>query len=920
MNSYERGARFKPSDRSSSQKRTSRVAIHQLPDPLHPTAMGVAKSWLDELPGAGQLAESVSSLYTTRFHSSEPYFRSFISAKSRGCMGSLRCGWCAAIAVSFLLLILPACGGHKPAGASPFPVSISLNPSPSTSLQLGSVLQFTANAVNNGNSHISPTFTYTVISSGSPNTTNPNGNSGGILDIAPGGVACAGNWNAPLYTICTPGNVGAVEVTASALGASSAPTWVFVHAPIASISIQVVPPVNSPPVACPNQIALPAACDLKFNPVNACLSTNQTETLQAVALDSSGNDITQSVGPFNWTATNPTVANFAPILNPSFNVATNQVTVTPGAPGQTQIVASASGVFSQPTQPTTPGPIPSTFETCPVQCIDLELTTNGEFTGQTSFVTTKGTSETVTATAVDVQGCIVPKPPLTWSSSQPASVSAGGAAGCTGSTCSISTSQAGAGVVTASCTPPTCNVGFPLNLNPALGAPFIPQPVYPITGISGLVTGTPVTTNVIATSQDCYSNQICGVALYYVSSTTNSAGSPTTLPTAPNSLLFDLPGDKAYMGSEFGALAINPADFGTSSNPFTPLPAPGTPLGLVTGKVIAISRNGSQAIFSDTVSTPNKVYVVTTAAGSATGSTAASTTQLDINAAIAAAFSPDGLKAFILGDGGTSLYVYSPLQALREIASPLPTPATAIAFNSTGSFALLAGGGTATNLAVYNTCDNSSPTLSAGSLTTPPILLKMIPPGNVTLSTALLPSPLETAGLDFFIGVDNTGIDLIATTSSLLPLPVPPGPLTLTTLCPRSIALAQIQLTSASFEPVHINIGHGTFNPINFFVSPDATQVYIVTSDQGVLTYSFNTGGAALSIPLSNNAAPLAADMTADGTLIYVAGSDGLLHQLVTQTASEQESPISFPALPNSANSFCYSSYSCALDIVAVRP
>jgi hypothetical protein len=883
--------------------------MHQPPNLLHHNATGAGFT-----TRVGLLNPSLAST----LHVSIPVSRTLAvcTAKAtRGCMGSLRCGWCTAIAVIFLLLVfLPACGGHKPPGTSPFPVSITLSPSPSVSLQLGSVQQFTATAVNSANSHISPTFTYSVTSSTS------NSVSGGILDIAPGGVACAGNWNAPLYTICTPAGIGAVEVTASALGASSAPTWVFVHPPIATIQVKILPPVNSPPPACPNQIALPAACDIKYTPTSACLSANQVENLQATALDINGNDITPSVGTITWTASNATVANITPILNPSYNVATNQVAISPGAPGQTQIIASASGVYSQPSNVL---PQVSTFETCPVQCIDLELGTNGEFTGQTSFVTTKGTSETITATAVDVQGCIVPKPPLTWTSSQPAAISAGGAAGCTGSTCAVSTTQPGAGVVTASCTPPTCNVGFPLNLNSA-PAPFIPQPVYPITGISGLVTGTPSSTSVLATSQDCYSNPICGVALYNPSSSTNAAGSPASLPTAPNSLMFDPPGDKAYMGSEFGAFVINPADIGTSTNPFTSLPASSTPLGFVTGKVIAVSRNGSQAIFSDTVSTPNKVYVVSSSSG--TGTASSSTTQLNINSAIAATFSPDGLKAFILGNGGNTLYVYSPLQALQVIPPPpnfLPTPATSIAFNSTGSFALLAGGGTSTDLAVYNTCDNSllTPALSSGDLTSPPLLLKMVPPGNVALSKTLIPIPLDSAGLDFFFGVDNTGVDIIATNTSLVPLPVPPGPLTLGTLCPRDIVLAQSVPPNAAstFTPTHIDIGHGIFHPLNFFVSPDATQLYIVTSDQGVLTYSFNTG-ATLGIPLSNNAAPLAADMTVDGTLIYVAGADGLLHQLVTQTASEQETPISFPALPNSANSFCYSSFSCTLDIVAVKP
>ena len=53
---------------------------------------------------------------------------------------------------------------------------------------------------------------------------------------------------------------------------------------------------------------------------------------------------------------------------------------------------------------------------------------------------------------------VLTKIPLTWSSSEPMAVSA---ASCTDLNCSISTPGAGAGSVTASCTPPTCNIGFP---------------------------------------------------------------------------------------------------------------------------------------------------------------------------------------------------------------------------------------------------------------------------------------------------------------------------------------------------------------------------------------------------------------------------------------------------------------------------
>jgi hypothetical protein len=806
-------------------------------------------------------------------------------------MGSLRFSSLASVVVSIsLFLFLSACGGSRPPGASPFPVKITLTPSPSFSLQVGATLQLTASAQNSANQGLSSTFTFV--------SSNP-----GILDVAPSGAACAGAWNAPLYTICTPANFGMVQVTASALGATSPPTLIFVHPPIDNIRISVVPPVNSPPPACPAQQALPAACNLKFNgsAANYCLSQNQVQTLQATAY-SQGVDITASVGPFTWTEANTTVVTIAPIVTSSTKVATNQATASPSTPGQTQVIASASGVSSQPYD----------FETCPVQCIALELGVNGsQRTGDTSFVVSKGTSETVTATAVDVQGCIVPKPPLTWTSSEPAALAAGSAAtGCAaGTTCTVTTAQPGTAAITASCTPPTCNIGFPLN--PAgFPAPYVPQPVYPITAISGLVTGATTSTSVLATSHDCYSDPLCSVAIYNVSTSNNLSGSAIQLPTPPNSLMFDAVGDRAFMGSEFGALVITPGNFGGGSSPFSSLPAPGTPLGLVTGKVLALAPNGGTAIFSDTVSTPNQVYVVS--------ASPSSTTPLNINSAITAAFSSDGLKAFILGNGGNTLYVYSTLQSLQTYS--LTAPATSIVFNSAGSFALLAGGSSPSSLAIRNTCDNSAVNLpiTGPGLPTPPLFLKMVPAGNVPMGNITIPN-LEPAGLDFFFGVDNTGIDIIATNSSLVPLPLTTGPLSLATLCPRPIALAQTPTNPPiTFEPLHINIGQGTFHPINFFLSPDATQAYIVTSDFGVLVYDFNTRSVS-KIQLTDGASPVAAGITVDGSLIYVAGSDGLLHELSTALAVDQNQ-ISFSSLPNSSSSFCFTESNCALNIVAVKP
>ena len=773
----------------------------------------------------------------------------------------------AAIAAG-LLCFLIACGYHRPPGPSFQIARITLSPTPSTSLQVGSAVLFTATAQNRSNQSVRAAFTFQ-----SSDTS--------VLNIASNGAACAGRWNES-FTVCTPQGTGVVQVTASASGVTSAATLVFVHPPIDNIQISEVPPVGSPPPACPGQQLIPAACSVPFTPVAGCLSTNQMITVQATAF-SKGTDITSLVGPFTWSETNTNAVRVTPITSTSNNVPTNQATVAPNTPGFTPIFATASRVSSQPYY----------VETCPVHCIAIELGASGSQTGgQTTFATTKGTSETVTSTAVDVQGCVVPKASLTWSSSQPASVSA--ATSCSSrTTCSVTTPLPGAGSVTASCTPPTCNIGFPQSvagLNQPGQSPLVqPLPVYPVTPISGLVSGATSSTSVLATSTDCQTTPLCTVNLYNLATTATIGGNPFALPTPPNSLALDLAGDKAFVGSNYGAQLLTVGSLGGTASAFTPL-------GTVTGKVLGVSSNAGVAIFSDTFHSPNLVYVVNAS------STFATSTPLSISGGVAAAFSPDSLKAFIIGCiagavpcnsdptkpplTGNTLYIYSALQSLQTI--PLTASANAVGFSSNGEFAfVLEGAGN--ELAAYclGELTQDQSTLAANiPLTAAPSFLSVLPDGV------------------HLIALDNTGFDYITTTTAKS---TPPNS------CAQTI-------TGSS---QHISLGQGTFNPINFFVSPDGTRVYVVASDRSsVLVYDFNTNSVS-GIQLANSVlgqavSPVAASMTVDGTLLYVATNDGTLHQLNTVSATDTLQ-LTFPA---TNNPFCptNSTQPCALNVVAVKP
>jgi hypothetical protein len=772
------------------------------------------------------------------------------------------------------------CGGHRPAGQSPFVARVVLSPGGATSVQTGNFVGFTASAANSTGNNISTTFTYV-----SSDTSTFN--------IAPNGVGCAGHFDATFST-CTPGGTGLVTVTASAQGTSSPPTYIFVHPPIDNVTVTGIL-LNGLPIQQP------------------CLTQGQTMTVEAHAF-SQGSDITLSVGPVAWSANNPGVAQIIPrVSNLTYNFPTNQATVTAAVPGLTYIYASVDGVssnvFSQPLP--YHGATLNFFETCPVQNIVLQVGAPGsQQTGQTTFSVSKGISETVTATVTDVFGNQLSKVPLTWSATQPGSVSISN--GCLQS-CVVSTPTPGSGSVTASCSPPSCNAGFPL-IPLGVSAPFIPLPVYasplppslnPTTpgngAVSGVVSGTTSPSTILATSFGCANvlPQTCTTGIYSFSTSKAVTGTATAMPDPPNSLLLSRAGDRAYVGSNFGAELLNPANLGTQNGAFTGL-------GSVTGTVLAVSPNGQVAIFSDALHTPNQVYVVNT--GTPGGAT---TTALNVSESSVAAFSEDGLKAFIFGldgNGNPNLYVYSTLQALQVIPLPALTSVNSIAFSTNGAFAYvvepsLAGGNPAVE--VFNTCDNQISTDGAAHQ-------QIIPLSAIPLVFRALPDGMH------FVVLENDG-SLEYITATVTPIPtvtLTNPPTAATSLCPMTVSHAKLP---------PINLGQGNVQPITFFVSADGTLLYVVARDRSsILSYDFKTSSVGgIQLLGSTNPTPISADMTVDASTIVVAGSDGLVHQISTGAGGSDEFQFGFPNLANYLNPFCTftpDSGACTFDVVAARP
>jgi WD40 repeat protein len=296
----------------------------------------------------------------------------------------------------------------------------------------------------------------------------------------------------------------------------------------------------------------------------------------------------------------------------------------------------------------------------------------------------------------------------------------------------------------------------------------------------------------------------------------------------------------------------------------------------VIGKVLAVSANGNKVVLSDTVDTPNQVYIFD---NSSTSHTAIS---LPITGATAADFSPDSLKAFIVANNGSAstLYVYSLLDALQTIPLSSVTPANSVSFLSEGAFAYIAGG-SPSGVTVGRTCDNAI----LGSVNTPaaPAIIKTLP--NATQVLAL----------------DPPNIDVISVTTP------PPGPMG---------CFPTVTNTVKSF-----NLGQGGFTPLQLLVAPDGTKAYVITANLASILVFDVINQNSSSIPLNGNTTAQRAALTLDGNLLYVATSDGMIHVLSTQSGGDV-AEIPFPTTPTTPDYLCPNSppVACTPNLIGIQP
>jgi hypothetical protein len=705
-------------------------------------------------------------------------------------------------------VLLPSCGSSSPTRLSQEipPTGVSLSPGPNVSLEVGKGVAFSA-------APAADKFTFQ-----SSNTA--------VVTIADNGQACAGTWNSlSVPLVCTAGNPGIAQVTASALGVTSPPVTIYVHAPITSIAITKVPGQSQ---------------TLRTDCISKGTAHGPEKWLFQASAFNGSTDITSSVGPFSFQQINPGSSNIVTLSKPlngaqgcllsPQNQCLNQEIVTANTPGVGQIYASAGPFVGQPIS----------VETCHVNSISIAAAPAND-PSITSFLVNSGTSTILNATVTDIANQDVTGVPLTWSTSNPVSVGASGVStgSVFGSIGTANASEAGQGTVIASCTPPTCNAGI---------APTLP--IYPQAAFNFDVRGTSSTAaspTVYVTTTGCNTTTAtCTPTLVSITRPSATApfaaGTPVALLSTPNSFVFDHKGGNAYLGvdsTDFGQHGLM-IFTGTAVNEVRSAP----------GKVLAISPDQNSAIISDTVDSPNLLFICTNCASSRT------VTTFQISGATAAAFSPDSLKAYILA--GNNLYVYSKLDPLQTIS--LGGSGNDVAFHPEGGFAYVAG--PSTSLTPYRTCDNAK--ISAGALSTAntPLLIRPLPDGNTLL--VLDPPNIDVVSVTSLTAVDCTGT---------------------------------ITDTTSSFD-----LGEGSFIPTQFFVSPDGSTAYILGNLSAgpppsrlpfVMVFNVNTQTAS-ALSLSNSATPLSASLSPDGKLLFVGADDGTLHVIDTTSGLDTQQ-VTFP-------------------------
>lgn len=543
---------------------------------------------------------------------------------------------------------------------------------------------------------------------------------------------------------------------------------------------------------------------------NPCVSHGQTQQFSAQAFHN-GTDITNLIGQFSWLSSNVAVA----------SIDSNGL-ATANNPGLAGIVASVSGVTSQS--------VP--FNTCMPQSITLHLSTDPAGTVTESATMNANDRKTLQADMVDINGTAIPSAPVTIANNNPA------VASLTANSLTAVTSG-GAGLV-AVCAPPQCGAG-------------INKPVYSNL-FSVFVNGTsPATTVYVGTTTIPAPGTSPAIVPIDTSKNPPAAGTPIILPGAPTSMAFSGDGSTLYVDTSSGLVSVN-----ALSNVATLVDA--DPIGVI----LAVSPDGKQVIISNVKFQADiasqRLFIF-----DANNNTLHT---FILPGAVAAAFDPDGFKAYIAAFDPSAadqarVYVWSPVLTLRTLATT-GTP-NSVASIASGPLSYVANGST---INAINVCDNSFGT-------------------DVATNTApqLLGSPKNT---NTVVAVDQHGVNIVHAALADATVGQCPSPVTYST----------------QFEDFGVPI-----TARKLLVATAANEIVVLPS--GLNKIGVASSGGATLIPFAGSGTePVAGDLTQDGNTLWVgiAGTNDV-HEISVPSGTDQ-----FQIQLNLNNT------NAVPDIIAVRP
>ena len=666
-----------------------------------------------------------------------------------------------------------------------------------------------------------------------------------FADINPStGQVCGGTYNRntgggiPDYTTCTaPVNPPAstlAYVTATGDGAVSNAIPVYIHPVVTGIVLGNPTPTN-PDGSCKADPLGPATncCAVTTGAVvtappylgGSCLSQGVSAQLTARAYKNgttnAADNITCSIGHLQYSAQNSSV----------LTIDQNGV-ATAAQPGSTIITGNVSNSGS--------GGAAGYFATCPPASITLSVPNQGN---ATNIVVGVNTSQPITAVVKDTNNVTLTGVALTFESTTPTTINAGGGL--------VTPVFPGSASITAVCQPPTCN-----------SAPFSEISLYgngePITSnnIQVTATGTNATVLYIASTQSQY--------LLPIDFSTGQPGSLVKLPYTPNSMVISNDGSSIYLGSSSALMTVSATNNQVSSSNQN-----------VTGTVLSVSPDGSTVVVTDsvrqTVSLVSNGSVTTTYGGVGT----------------AAQWSPDSTTVYITA-ANNQLLVHSTFNGWIPTTTANQYVDVAVTVPAVGAFFA-----TNTNVTEGRSyCPQLTSTTPGTTPGAPPVT-----------TNVFYPVANDTAVRTDKVAATNDGLHVLGATSTpaatvndiAINLAAQPQALA----CPTTTAPVVFNISSVTPHPIPGVTATAITGVLP--ASNSALAFVTYTGTGGLLPEYIPSTGAISNVPLSSGAvAPVAGVFSSDNNTFFTGTSgDNQVHLITITGTTATDTSVIAPKLPD---------------------